>query len=414
MKSISEYINLVESSLNEDLVPEFTKLKYSPVICHHLDFSISYTDFSDFDLDFFVNKFNKEFGFEFCPNVDKNDLLRGGMPGYTKSYICVKTSSLICFGGVNEYQVNNVFFRFPGNAVQHLYISNLFTSFITFFYSLKSSILDVRCVRIDIAKDCFTGFFDFCKSNDYSTRQRICTTLSTFSFDNAVLDNHFCVKSGWTFYAGRRKNAIMVRVYDKAAERNFSCLEHSWIRVELEIKHSEKRTDWSNECFIRLCNGECISSIYREYLYKYFRILEPNDIEIGDPNRTKKTQVSPEFEEFINDFDDEGVKHKFCEELVHVDFITKQRNCQELLNGIASISLCDMKLGEILAHLILNCRKQREKYYKDFSMYLTSHIDEKNVLETIPFLSVSVGGFLNDSVDVIDLDSSDSFNIDVL
>lgn len=399
-----DYMSKVENALQSNNYFEITE-KYSPVICHWLDFSVFCPDDIGQVKDF-VNWLNSQFGFEFIENLDRFGNDKGLMPGFTKSYYCKKTTASISYGGVNEFMKDHIFFRFTGKAVQYLYENNIFYELLFKFNEINNSgESSCRCVRIDLAKDCFTGFFDFVKEPSLETRQRIVTTLKTFSYPLRNLDNRMQVKSGWTFYAGRRYGGILVRVYDKGAERGVQLPDgKTWTRVELEIKHSDSRTDWANDVFNALCDGEHISVIYKAYLMKYFRILEPNSVSVDDSNRNKKTPTDAEFLEFVDyDIDDKNDKHKFCELLSFVDYTKKQKDCQELCYATAPISFEGQTLGEILAHLILICEKSREKYLRDYGIYLTSHIDDKDILQSVPFLAIDVGKFeLVENIKVIE------------
>lgn len=89
-----------------------------------------------------------------------------------------------------------------------------------------------------------------------------------------------------------------------------------------------------------------------------------------------------------------------------VDYTKKQKDCQELCYATAPISFEGMTLGEILAHFILICEKSREKYKRDYGIFLTSHIDDKDILQSIPFLAIDVGKFeLVENIKVIERES---------
>lgn len=91
----------------------------------------------------------------------------------------------------------------------------------------------INITRLDLAYDDHIGLLDINKLED-DTRDRNLTckarkTRVTWSDD---WDNDL---QGITIEVGSRKSDVLIRIYDKAAERGFDYSKH-WIRVELQLR----------------------------------------------------------------------------------------------------------------------------------------------------------------------------------
>lgn len=86
-----------------------------------------------------------------------------------------------------------------------------------------------------------------------------------------------------TVYLGSGKSSAMLRIYDKQAEQNAKRLkdgrpliEESWLRWELELKHSN-----AHQSAIALAHGKTVSALTLGLLSNYIRFINVDDTNIS-------------------------------------------------------------------------------------------------------------------------------------
>ncbi len=124
-----------------------------------------------------------------------------------------------------------------------------------------------KFTRIDLAYDDHEGVLDLDRIRDdaldrnYTSPMRKGSLISSWDEDTGIL--------GMTAYIGSKKNDVFLRIYNKAAEREFTDQERHWVRVELCIKH-----DRAAVCCALIAGMESVGSVFSGVLRNYclFRI----------------------------------------------------------------------------------------------------------------------------------------------
>lgn len=81
---------------------------------------------------------------------------------------------------------------------------------------------------------------------------------------------------GLTVYVGKKSSDVLIRVYDKAAERGYK--DRHWIRIELQL-----RRDRAAAALDQLCQRESIGSVSAGILKNYLTIVVPSE----DTNKSR-------------------------------------------------------------------------------------------------------------------------------
>lgn len=131
-----------------------------------------------------------------------------------------------------------------------------------FLYDICDRDFKTNITRLDLAYDDHTGILDLNRIA-CDVRDRYYTSPSKKSqiiwSDDQVND----VK-GLTVYIGSKSSDVMVRIYDKAAEREFGSELH-WVRVELQLRH-DRSVAAAAEILKRQHIGLTAVGILRNYL----------------------------------------------------------------------------------------------------------------------------------------------------
>ena len=116
--------------------------------------------------------------------------------------------------------------------------------------------------RLDLAYDDHTGLLDLYQiANDVKDRHYTSPSKKSQIIwsDDQVND-----VNGLTVYVGSKSSDVMVRIYDKAAEREFGKELH-WVRVELQLRHA-RCIAAAAEILKQQHIGRVASGILRNYL----------------------------------------------------------------------------------------------------------------------------------------------------
>ena len=128
---------------------------------------------------------------------------------------------------------------------------------------------EFHMTRLDVAFDDHTGILDIQQLLQDTDDRKFVT-----KFRKAKLEKEFEEEGrpGITVYHGSKKSEVLIRIYDKAAERGLPEEQH-WIRVELQLRNDRALA------FVE--NPEKIGVKFRGVLVNYLRYVDDN----GDGNR---------------------------------------------------------------------------------------------------------------------------------
>jgi phage replication initiation protein len=141
---------------------------------------------------------------------------------------------------------------------------------------LYESRKDIHITRIDVAFDDHDGLLDI-KRMYWDTYNK--NFVSKFARTRLEYDmNERTGIDGISIYHGRKGSDLMVRIYDKAAERGITDGSH-WIRVELQMRDERAEAFARNYVDVGTVG---VSGVFMGVLINYLRYVEP---EGGDSNR---------------------------------------------------------------------------------------------------------------------------------
>ena len=135
----------------------------------------------------------------------------------------------------------------------------------TLFAFIYSNSLHIT--RLDVAFDDHTGILDIERIADDTQAQRF---VSRMKYWEVVRSS-----GGTSCQIGSPKSKVLVRIYDKAAERGFTDGRH-WVRVELQLR--DKRAEEFLKLPMRI--GEAFAGV----LLNYLRFVEPDE---SDSNKSR-------------------------------------------------------------------------------------------------------------------------------
>lgn len=119
--------------------------------------------------------------------------------------------------------------------------------------------------RLDVAFDDHSGVLDirqlFRDSDNQDGEQQFVSKFRVSRIEKEFRDG----RPGITVYHGSKKSAVLIRIYDKAAERGLPEERH-WIRVELQLRDERAEAF----CFA----GEPIGVLFRGVLVNYVRYVD--------------------------------------------------------------------------------------------------------------------------------------------
>lgn len=134
---------------------------------------------------------------------------------------------------------------------------------VKFLVSIADRDLRTSITRLDLAYDDHTGLLDLGQiAND--VRDRYYTSPSRKS-QIIWSDDQDHDTQGLTVYVGSKSSDVMIRIYDKAAEREFQKDERHWVRVELQLRH-DRCTVAVAEIIKQQHVGRTACGILRNYL----------------------------------------------------------------------------------------------------------------------------------------------------
>lgn len=126
---------------------------------------------------------------------------------------------------------------------------------------------DAHLTRLDVAFDDHSGILDI-------DRLR-CDTDAGYYVSKSRQWKIEYGSQGTTLYFGSPRSDMLIRIYDKAAERGYS--DRHWIRVELQMR------DKNAYGFIVALRFDDIGSVFSGVLYNYLRFVDPS----SDSNKSR-------------------------------------------------------------------------------------------------------------------------------
>ena len=195
---------------------------------------------------------------------------------------------------------------------------------------------DYNITRIDLAYDDHIGILDIHRIR-LDTEDESFTSKSKKWQIELSGDQETGIR-GCSCYFGRKASEIMVRIYDKAAERGFN--DRHWVRVELQLR-GERAAVAAAEFIKREHIGETVAGILKNYLQ--FRVPS------GDTNKSR-WPVAEYWQQVIGDMEKISLWISPGEEY---NFMKTQ---QHLLDQWGQVLLVTKKIGE-LGHLIDNAER---------------------------------------------------------
>ncbi|MBQ9673195.1 MAG: replication initiation factor domain-containing protein [Ruminococcus sp.] len=156
---------------------------------------------------------------------------------------------------------------------------------------------EVKITRIDVAFDDFTGLLDLDNIVEDTLK---CNFISRFRAKAKVeitINPDGSLARSVTH--GKRSSSVMVRIYDKAAERNRSDEVPHWVRCELQLRQERAQE------FVRLLieENEMIDNLYFAVLNHYLRYVTISDT---DSNKWR-ADIAEHWLDFFNYVD--TIKH---------------------------------------------------------------------------------------------------------
>lgn len=161
---------------------------------------------------------------------------------------------------------------------------------IKFLHSICDRDFRTSVTRLDLAYDDHTGLLDLNRIA-LDVQHRYYTSPSRKS-QIIWSDDQDHDTQGLTVYVGSRSSDVMIRIYDKAAEREFQSSERHWVRVELQLRH--------DRCIVAVSEiikhqhvGRTASGILRNYLL----LREPS----GTDENKSRWPVAPYWDRLLMD-----------------------------------------------------------------------------------------------------------------
>lgn len=120
---------------------------------------------------------------------------------------------------------------------------------------------DYKITRLDMALDDHTGILDIDVLRDDTDDHHYVSRSRTWEV-------HYG-SAGCTIYHGSRKSDMLIRIYDKAAERDLDDVH--WIRIELQMRDAVAKG------FAQQLLKAPVGLVYRGVLHNYLRYVVPED-----------------------------------------------------------------------------------------------------------------------------------------
>lgn len=136
------------------------------------------------------------------------------------------------------------------------------TDFNSLFIHVNENKEDYNVTRLDVAFDDKEGIVPI-KQLEHDTRnENFISKFRKWGIEET--------SDGDTVYQGSKKSDIMLRIYDKAAERSLE--NFHWVRVELQLRQNR-----AIEFISQFISGTSLGDMFCGVLYNYIRYVTPCD-----------------------------------------------------------------------------------------------------------------------------------------
>lgn len=132
--------------------------------------------------------------------------------------------------------------------------------------------VDCNITRIDVAYDDYIGLLDLDEIVSDSLKGNFVSKARKGDVNSCVIMQGINMNVGRCVTHGSKRSSVIIRIYDKAAERNKSDEIPHWVRCELMLRRERAHE------FIRLLReeNEIIDNLYFAVLNHYLRYIEPS------------------------------------------------------------------------------------------------------------------------------------------
>lgn len=272
-------------------------------------------------------------------------------------------------------------------------------SWMDLLYNIFASEGRINVTRLDLAYDDHLGYLNKYQL-ERDTRDRNYVSKSKKSIitwsDDELLDIQ-----GITIEIGSRKSDVLIRIYDKAAERGYN--DRHWMRVELQLRH-----DRASEALKKLYQHDRIGVVAGGILRNYCTFREPS----ADTNRCRwpiaaywqkvildmeklSIWVAPGEEYNFSKAEDQFV-HQYGQFIqayfkIHGDFSSLLRRCENVHPELADKyerAIAQNKLDKEMRKEQLRKLRQEMGINRPFEPNWLYHVSfhQLDFAETIPYL----------------------------
>lgn len=122
---------------------------------------------------------------------------------------------------------------------------------------------NIHITRLDIAFDDMTGVFDIDTICDETREEHFTSRIKKYQ---AIYSN-----GGNSVMFGSRQSNILIRIYDKAAERGYNSADLHWIRLEIQLK------DVNAMRFVSFLENDDLHNLFKSLLANYLSFKVPTN-----------------------------------------------------------------------------------------------------------------------------------------
>ena len=170
---------------------------------------------------------------------------------------------------------------------------------------------DVHITRLDIAYDDFNGLLDLDAIVEDSRCGNFVSKCRKGNIGQCYVEEGFNKDNGISVTHGRHRSEVLVRIYDKAAERNRSDEIPHWVRCEIVLKRDrayefiklsrpEFKYVWDKDSdtfrTVKISKGDTIDYLYGTVINHYLRYITPSET---DSNKWR-APLAEHWERFVN------------------------------------------------------------------------------------------------------------------
>ena len=184
--------------------------------------------------------------------------------------------------------------------------------------------------RLDMAFDDFTGVFDIDTIYDKVSKHEYVSILRSFMCEYS--------NKGKTVYVGSQKSNVLIRFYDKAAERGLGEDLH-WVRCEMQFRHDHAL----GYCKLLKCDS---GALFQGVISRYLRFVEPSTT---DTNMSR-WETSPFWLDFLDSCEEKIVIYSRVRTPAELDKLVKyvEHKCMNSVDCYCKIYGIDSLLERCL------------------------------------------------------------------